>query len=269
MLAVMVFNKIAWAQQEPEYADALKNDPYHELRLNFVEALIPSEPNLRVIDFGCGEGVLSRKLALGGAADVIGIDPSADLIENAKSGPPLANARYLLGSVEQLRGVLSGTIDLILVINVLAYMSADEEHSFYTEAKRVLSPGGSLVVTHSNELFDLFTLNNLTVEFFDRHFGSNVEPLLAEMSKKTAIETYGIRENPLSYPAKLAAFGFAQQDVRFFHNHPTPPLLQGTGDKRNIVNKDLEDDALNRNSPLWTDFFKCSTFGVRATKSHS
>jgi SAM-dependent methyltransferase len=107
------------------------------------------------------------------------------------------------------------SLDLGIALNVLAYMTRDEETQFYKESHRILKPGGHLLVTHSNELFDLFTLNNLTVEFFSRNFKVDINEFL-DLKNVDPVATYGIRENPLSYSGKLAGFGFVQERIDFF-----------------------------------------------------
>ena len=83
--------------------------------------------------------------------------------------------RAFQGDVGCLRDVEPASLDGLLSFNVLAYLTHEEEQVFYEEAQRVVRPGGYLVVTHSNELFDLFSLNRYTVEFMRRHLVADPE----------------------------------------------------------------------------------------------
>ena len=100
-------------------------------------------------------------------------------------------------------------------------------------------------------MFDLFTFNKYTVQFFE----NTVLPLCAddsdeiqeaknkirglithpdEPNKKDQIkserdELYKRRENPLTFSAKLESFGFSQENLLFTHHHGVPPLLMGEG----------------------------------------
>jgi hypothetical protein len=125
------------------------------------------------------------------------------------------------GGVEQLKDIASGSSDLILALNVLAYMTREEEDLFYKECNRIIKDGGALLVTHSNELFDMFTLNNLTVDFFLHYFHVNIKEFL-NLDGFARIQTYGIRENPLSYSSKLMSYGFQQKKLIFSPPQSTP-----------------------------------------------
>jgi hypothetical protein len=61
----------------------------------------------------------------------------------------------------------------------------------------------------------MFTMNNLTVKFFETHFNVKISQYL-ELSEAVPVQTYGIRENPLSYSLKLNRYGFRQEKIDFF-----------------------------------------------------
>jgi ubiquinone/menaquinone biosynthesis C-methylase UbiE len=259
---------IHWSNQEHGYAEAVNDGSYHDYRLQFINKLLPKLEDIDALDFGCGEGVIARILAENGAKSIIGIDPSSQLLDQYDSGFSLAHKLDLrLGDVGSISEIPSQSLDLVVVANVLAYMSVSEEDLFYKESYRVLKPGGMLVATHSNVLFDMFTFNNLTVDFFSENFNVDVSSLI-ENRDLTSIETYGIRENPLSYGDKLFSYGFKELDKRFFHHHPAPPRLGGaSGDTpRNRIFEDLEKAALELDHPDWKENFNSSTFGVKAEK---
>ena len=86
---------------------------------------------------------------------------------------------------------------------------------FYAEATRIIRPGGYLVVTHSNSLFDLFTFNAYTVAFFRDQFDVDPSELLTH-SDKPGRMSFNIRENPLSYPSKLERHGFIVEQTEFY-----------------------------------------------------
>ena len=108
----------------------------------------------------------------------------------------------------------------MVALNVLAYMEEGEEDQFYRESNRVLKPGGHLLITHSNELFDMFTMNILTVKLFESHFKVKISQYL-ELSETLPVQTYRIRESPLSYSLKLNGYGFRQEKIDF----PTTTMI--------------------------------------------
>lgn len=200
------------------------------------------------------------------AKKVIGVDPSTELIRIAGENQYLSSnidCDIKLGGSDDLKVIEESSVDLVIALNVLAYMTRDEEKQFYNESNRILKPGGHLLVTHSNELFDLFTLNNLTVEFFSRNFKVDISEFL-ELKNVEHVSTYGIRENPLSYALKLAQFGFEQKRIDFFHHHSDLPRRQNST-ARNKVSSEMEFRTLT-NPVDWREYFMSSTFGVLASK---
>jgi hypothetical protein len=143
-------------------------------------------------------------------------------------------------------------------------MTQDEENQFYLESNRILKPGGHILITHSNELFDMFTMNNLTIDFFERNFGVRIGEYL-DLAGLTPVETYGIRENPLNYSTKLRRYGFEQQKIDFFHHHSDLPRGSHT-QVRNKVSSEFE-NASSEGVRRWQELFMSSTFGVLASKS--
>ena len=94
----------------------------------------------RVLDVGCGEGQVSRRLADGGA-QVIGLDPTATQVEVARErgGGPV----YLRARAEALP-MRDGTFDAVLVCLALEHVEAFEDA--IDEVARVLERGGRFVL---------------------------------------------------------------------------------------------------------------------------
>ena len=240
-----------WNDIGQNYAEQIDN-PYHRHRLSVIEALLPAVDGKSILDFGCGEGVMMRRLRAQGATRVVGIDPDAALIDLARAS---GLTDTILGGADATRKV--DKVDCILCANVLAYMNHVEERVFYEEARRLLADGGHLVVTHSNELFDLFTCNSFTRDFFRNNFATDVAALLTHPAVP-ARTSYNIRENPLTYSNKLAALGFQVERTEFINFHPAPPLLVPDDGKA------YRDTLSVAEGDRWKLMFQCSTFGVRA-----
>jgi ubiquinone/menaquinone biosynthesis C-methylase UbiE len=253
-------------QHDENYAAQISNDLYHELRTNFVIRLFPTKVE-SVVDFGCGEGFFSEIMLRNKLAkDIVAIDPSDNLIKIARANPALNqnnNCKIVHGGVGSLKEIKDVSRDLVVALNVLAYMTRLEEELFYKECFRILKPGGHLLVTHSNELFDMFTMNNLTVDFFKSEFGVDIGSCI-DLKNVEPIETYAIRENPLSYSLKLKSFGFDQQNIDFFHHHSVLPRMAETS-IRNLVTPEFEKREKNEMGD-WKEYFMSSTFGVLASK---
>lgn len=265
-------SKESWDQMAQGYADRLVSE-YHNHRLAVINALIPEElyqKGRSIFDFGCGDAVLFERFLKNGS-HISGIDISAEMVALAKrrlsnlnSDPDLVS----VGGAPELNHIADSSLDAILSFNVLAYLTDDEEELFYREAFRMLRPGGYLIVTHSNELFDMYSLNQYTIEFFARHFvhDESLRPsltkLVANASETESIKTYNVRENPLAYRFKLDRYGFVEQRQEFVNLHIAPPPLLPK-------DKSYPDTLSWNEEEKWKLMFICSTFGSQSTRKTS
>ncbi|GAA0586347.1 class I SAM-dependent methyltransferase [Kribbella sandramycini] len=109
-----------------------------ELEIPALAALLPAASGLRVLDLGCGEGGLARRLADDGASDVLAVDASASMLANAVRHP---RVRYLRADLACLD--LQEEFDLVVSSLALHYV-ADFDGLVARIARR-LTPGGSFV----------------------------------------------------------------------------------------------------------------------------
>jgi 2-polyprenyl-3-methyl-5-hydroxy-6-metoxy-1,4-benzoquinol methylase len=255
-----------WRERAAQYSDEIA-DAYHQHRLSVIEALFPSGGmrNLRCLEFGSGDGVVLARLADLGA-EVIGIERSAELLHDSERR--LKSARHIQGGVDALEHIEPQSIDLLLSLNVIAYFTDDEERQFYTQTSRVLKRGAHFIATHSNELFDLFTLNAFTADFLARNFSgeSNRDRIAALLTNGLPNEqtvTYNVRENPLTYRFKLMKYGLQEAQQEFANLHALPPALL----RRDANAGTSYPDTLNRPAEeRWKLLFQCSMFGSRAVR---
>jgi SAM-dependent methyltransferase len=97
-----------------------------------------------VLDAGCGEGYLTRRLA-GQGATAVGVDRSAGLIAAAAAagGRPPGRVRFLRGDLRSLP-LGDGRFDAVLCNHSLNELRTPQPA--FSEFARVLKPGGRLVV---------------------------------------------------------------------------------------------------------------------------
>jgi len=106
---------------------------------------------LRLVDLGCGFGALSVFFAAHGAV-VTGVDPAESRLQVGSSvaaahGLP---AEFRQGWMEDL-DLDDEVFDLAVQNNSLCYVvSRDDRRAALTETRRVLKPGGSLVIRNPN-----------------------------------------------------------------------------------------------------------------------
>jgi SAM-dependent methyltransferase len=241
---------------------------YHMDRVRCLSHLIGKlvDKPSRVIDFGCGDGLYAEQIGLIDS-EYFAVDLSESMIQlAAKRFSANRNFHGIVGGVDSL-SKLRGDADLILAIDVLAYLSDEEEAVFYRESSKLLRKGGSLIVLTGNELFDLFALNSGTVDFFQRNFDQDILSLLTEGSSHRFKNSK--RKNPLVYEYALSKFGFEKRDIAFSQYHkmiPAQANLQFHFDleKARLL---MRDNQFNPNSraPLecWKSYFDCSIFGMR------
>lgn len=228
-------SKASWESLAQRYTKVLDED-YHQHRLQVINQMIPKSlysSGIRIFDFGCGDAIHFEQFLASGAL-ISGVDISSTMIDYAQERLESFNrdsSLVDLGDVQSLKEIESDSLDAMLSFNVLAYLSDEEAVEFYTQTSRVLKPGGLLIVTHSNELFDMFSLNNHTVNFHQRHliqnpeFNDKISQLLLNGHIENPKPSFNIRENPLNYKYKLAQYNLEEIQQEFAHLHEAPPIL--------------------------------------------
>ncbi len=164
-----------------------------------VVALLAPQPGERILDLGCGDGVLTEALVKAGA-EVIGVDASADMIQAAR-GRGL-DARVMDGRAL----AFEAAFDAVFSNAALHWMT--EPDAVLAGVARALRPGGRFVAEcggHGN-------VAAITVA------------LLAVLARRgidgrAAIPWYF--PDPDSYTAKLAAHGFVVDRIELIPR-PTP-----------------------------------------------
>lgn len=249
-----------WEERAASYEAAI-GGAYHAHRLRVVKSMLPALDGETVVDFGCGDGVLAAEAQSRKAGRIIGCDPNALLINKARE--KLVDAEFHQGGVEILEQLDAKVTGCLLAVNVLAYLTETEEERFYRAAARIMRSGGCLLITHSNALFDMFTLNAFTAAFFERNFGCDAKSLL-QFPQRPQRLSFSIRENPLAYAHKLATFGFRETRQEFMNFHAVPPLLstEDPDDMDRPRRDTLDWPAAER----WKLAFQCSMFASASTR---
>lgn len=110
------------------------------LRMQFIRAHA-SLPGTRILDVGCGGGILSEALAEAGG-EVLGIDLASELVavatRHAEAGN--LNLRYRSLSVEALADEAPGQFDVVTCMEMLEHVPRPE--SVVNAVARLVRPGG-------------------------------------------------------------------------------------------------------------------------------
>ena len=108
---------------------------------HLVRQVLPPSKGLTVVDVGCGTGANIASLA--GEYDCVGIDPSDDAIEFARSRFP--GVRFVCGHVPDDLGEVMCEARLVLLMDVLEHVPDDYE--FLSKLMAASAPGTQFLVT--------------------------------------------------------------------------------------------------------------------------
>ncbi len=273
------FDTLAENYSEQYEAQEMEKLTSNYFRLELVKNILADLSYDSVFDAGCGSGDLLLH-ASQTATTVSGMDISEGMV--AETNKKLSDANAGVGKVIQtglddLKEFDDESFDIVTCLGVLPYIPLEDEAACYQEISRILKKGGHFISAHQNQMFDLFTFNKYTVNFF----ADNMADITNELSqapasdalekfkglmtnpdfpntdqKKTSQRGYVFTrsENPLSYEQKLSPHGLISHENQYYGFHIAPPLMM--------------DDALRKQSNAmeikfardWRGLFMASTF---------
>lgn len=126
-----------WADVIRNNRDTVRNYVSNPALFNRLKSL---ENGLEILDCGCGEGYVSRELALRGHR-VVGIDESKYIIKAAKE-VAVVNDEYILGEVYQMP-FQDECFDC--VVSNFLLIELEKPENFIKEVRRVLRPNGRFI----------------------------------------------------------------------------------------------------------------------------
>ena len=103
------------------------------------------QAKLRVLDFACGCGRLSRYLAMHPEVDAYGLDVNPDLVAWCQAELP--GVRTLLNPVVPPMPVGSDFFDLVFALSLFSHLPERRAIEWLADIARVIVPGGLLIVT--------------------------------------------------------------------------------------------------------------------------
>lgn len=112
----------------------------HNTVLSLLNKYSPEKKKLKILDAGCGTGLLMKKLEKYG--DVFGVDISPEAIKYTKKRR-IKNTS--LASIEKLP-FKDNNFDIIISVDVLYHQRVGNDIKALKEFNRVLKPGGILIV---------------------------------------------------------------------------------------------------------------------------
>ncbi len=212
------FAKLASSWWDPNGPSRALHD-LNPARLDFVRESVPLK-GARVLDLGCGGGLLSEALAREGA-DVVGIDLASDVLAVARlhlheSGQ---SVDYRETSAEALAAAEPASFDAICCMEMLEHVP--DPASVMRACATLLKPGGRLFASTINRTPAAFALAIVGAEYIARL-----------LPKGTHDYSQFIRPSELA--AWLRAAGLELRDVRGLSYDPI--LRRGRLTSRTSVN---------------------------------
>lgn len=266
----------------------LPPDPAWYRRRLYQEFAGRTRPN-SLLDIGCGGGwTVLDALELG--LNARGIEPVAELagfgqkLLQERGHDPKRIAQDDLASCAVMP---ANSEDCIALLSVLPHVPRANWDQVHRDMARLLRPGGRFTAAYRNELFDLYTFNSLTLEFYDRTLWDNPAcsalrtneqlarlkglvtnpdqpgPYFTAAKDKSFGNLDRMKSNPLTMPAYFKQFGLTVERIRFYHFHCVPPLLAKDLPEFRTINHQLELTM----SDDWRGHFMAAMFVVEAVKA--
>ncbi len=184
--------------------------------LEMVDRAFPSGEGKRVLDVGCGPGVMVAEL-LARKFTVTASDISQGMIDDChKRFPNEPRLTCRVGDVTAL-DYPDAQFDLVIAMGLVEYLTLEDIERSYSEMRRVLKPGGTLIVTYPNRS-----------SFYRR---TSVKPVLSKM--KRLVEGLRKKERAVAWRIKhefserdmadiRGPHGLELRDVQYYNFKVTP-----------------------------------------------
>jgi ubiquinone/menaquinone biosynthesis C-methylase UbiE len=242
-----------------------------------------------VLDIGCGGGWTTLdSLKLG--VKTIGLEPVIELkdfAENLLQKEGFDGKNILNEDLLYIKTLENNSQDCIALLSVIPHVPLNKIEKIHKELYRVLKPGGKLVIAYRNELFDLFTFNSITLEFYKNRIWEldelkklsetpevlkalsgliNNPDLPGKFHTNAKDKSFGklnrFKTNPLTIKEYLSSYGLKWLESHFYHFHAVPPLISNEVQDLKKINHHLE---LNYSSD-WRANFMCPMYLVISEK---
>jgi ubiquinone/menaquinone biosynthesis C-methylase UbiE len=112
-----------------------------DLWMSTVSSFVEKRAITSILDLGCGTGRFSEALAVHFDAEVIGIDPSKKMLEQARSKQTDRRVRYQVGRAEAIP-LPDESVDLVFISMIFHHL--EDPALAARECRRVLRDGGTV-----------------------------------------------------------------------------------------------------------------------------
>ena len=195
-----------WWDPESEFKPLHQINP---LRLDWIDAQAPLKGR-RVLDVGCGGGILADSMARKGAREVVGIDLATKALRVAQlhaleTGTP--NIHYHEVSVERLAEEQPGSFDVVTCMEMLEHVP--DPASVVSACAELVKPGGWVFFSTINRSAKAFGLAIVAAEYLlkmipkgTHEYAKLIQPSeLAMFARQAGLDlqaSKGLRHNPIT-----------------------------------------------------------------------
>lgn len=179
------------------------------VRLEFIQKQTPLA-QLRVLDVGCGGGILSEAMAQSGA-HVTGLDVEPDSVSAAKSHALLnaLNIEYVLMPIESFK---ADAFDVVTCMEMLEHVK--DPSMVIEHCARLLKPGGTLFLSTINRTLKAYASVVIAAEYllnllprqthdYDKFIKPSELARMCRMYDLEVIDMAGIAYHPFEQSASL------------------------------------------------------------------
>jgi SAM-dependent methyltransferase len=123
---------------------------WHETKLWLVDRHLRPGAGERVLDVGCGSGVVADAIARAGVRECVAIDGSAAAIAFASGRYQRSNLRFVRGLVDEIDAADGAAYDAACCLEVVEHIHEAQGLELFQRLSRMVRPGGRLLVTTPN-----------------------------------------------------------------------------------------------------------------------
>lgn len=233
-----------------------------------------------ILDMGCGIGYNACFLAREGH-NVTAFDASDIGIQRAKAlahENGLNENMFICGDHTYLEKIPAESVDVALAMGFIYYLNERDRDYCYKQVHRILRKKGKFLVSYKNHLFDIFSLNNTSLEFWAQMI-DDFSPAAKLLKSKGALEALDEkvkvpvrvweknsisarfktdRGNPLTYADTVKRYGYELEDILYPDSHLLPPALEAEVDSQKLL--ELKAQYCVQQARDWRGIFMCYEF---------
>jgi len=184
--------------------------------------ILALKKGVRLLDVACGQGFFTRKFKEAGAT-VCGADISAELIAQAKNHSP--DIPFHVAPAQKLNFAKEASFDLVTII--LAIQNIQNIQETFSEAARVLVPGGRLVLVLNHPAFRVLRRSSwgwdeeqqAQYRRIDGYLSSSTVPIVMHPGQRSSESTLSYHRSLQDFFKALGKAGFTVAKLEEWISH--------------------------------------------------